>query len=77
MLQEGLAVELIFCDEIIPGTTLLFRVLADYIVLRGFPYVQNHNTNKFMFGVAHCFVTSEDREYALQRLLMLRAHPGA
>lgn len=76
-LQEDLAVKLIYCDEAIRGATTLFRVLKNYPVLKKLNYAQHPNTNKIMFGTAHCFVTPEDRKYAMKRLSTLRGEPGA
>lgn len=77
-LQEDLTVEMLYCDEIIRGPTTLFRLLRDYLVLKGFRYRQHPDTNKLTYGLAVSFFTcEEDREYALQQLKSLRAHPGA
>lgn len=76
-LQEDLAVELNYCDEVLCGAILLFRVRRDHRILKGLKYVQHPKTNKTIFRIARCFVTSADREYSLQYLSRLTGQPGA
>lgn len=63
---------LLYCDELIRGRTVLYRVLRDYLVLKHFHHERHPTTNKIMFGLVHCFLSEKDLEYAFKRLSNLR-----
>lgn len=46
--------------------TTLFRILCDYIVLKGFEYVPYPVSNRINLGIAHSFFEKSDRDYALR-----------
>lgn len=72
ILKEDIQVEILFHSEIISGPNVLFRVLRDYLVLKGVPYLRHPNTNKLSYGVANTFLDDEDKVYAFDQLKSLR-----
>lgn len=54
-LQKGPTIEFPYSEDVIRGPTTLFHVLRDYLVLKSFQYKQHLNTDKLLFGIAHCF----------------------
>lgn len=72
-LQEDLTVEPLYWADVIHGPITLFRLLRDYLVIKGFQCVQHSNINKLRFRIAFIFIDNEeDRYYAFQRLATLR-----
>lgn len=72
-LQEDLPVELLYSEDVIRAPTILFRLLRDYIVLKGFEYTQHPANNRIIYGIAFSFFDNgDDSDFALQRLASIR-----
>lgn len=68
-LQEDLSVELLYSEDVICASTILFRLLRDCLVLKGFDYTQQQANNNIIYEIAFSFFENEDdSDYALERL---------
>lgn len=68
-LKQDLTVELLYCEENIKGPILLFRLLRDYLVLKGLRYQEDPENRRIMYGLIESFLDSDtDKAYARQRL---------
>lgn len=65
-----------YCAKVIRGTTILFAVLSDYLVLIWFNYFPHPDTNKILFKIAQVFPTFEDCGSLMQRFLTVTGQPG-
>lgn len=73
-LREDLSVDLHYSEENIKGGVVLFLLLRDYLVLKGFKYVPDPENNKIMFGLIKCFLSDEDKNPA-RRMLQNSKYP--
>lgn len=82
-LQEALPVETLFQPEIISGLIILYKVIRDYLMLQGHTYNPYPGKHYKSYGVTNSFFTHpEDRDYAIESLIILRRtvtadHSGA
>lgn len=59
---------------IIREPTILFRLLKNYLDLKGFEYTQHKANNRIIYEFAFSFFfhNREDSEYSLQQLAIIR-----
>lgn len=70
--KEDPKVALLLSDDITRGPNVLVRIFRDYLVLKGFKYMQNLKSNKLTYGLVNWFIDDkEDKEFALERLATL------
>lgn len=71
-LKEDLSADLIYWDEIMRGPGSLYRIVGNYLPLIVSQYTPHLDTQIIMRGLAYCFFSDGDSEYALQRWFALK-----
>lgn len=72
-LQDEIHVGNLFNDNIFAGPTVLYRVLRDFLLIKGYKYELYPATSKLSYGGAKsCFPDPSDRDYAIFHLKALR-----
>lgn len=72
-LQDSLPVETVSHSNVISGSTRLYKVLRDYLVLQSHHYNPHPGKNYVSYGVGYSFFThQEDRDYEIECLNSLR-----
>ena len=66
-LREDLPPEVLYSNEVIKGPTMLFRILRDYLSLKGLTYSQHPMSNRISHGLVNMFyVDPSEQHLAMQ-----------
>lgn len=73
-LRQDLGAELLYSNKCIKGATTVFRILRDYLLLKGLRYVPNPENQRIIYGFYKSIYESEtDKEFAKRQLRNIRA----
>lgn len=67
-IMQDLSAQLLYCEESIKRPITIFRLLRDYLILKGFGYIYDKEKQRVMYGLVNCFLDAEvDRAYVWQK----------
>lgn len=73
-IKKSIYVEVLCTDKTLRGSIILPRLFRDFLVLKGYRFVSDPETNKIMHGFVHCFIDSDsDRAYGGKKLTTLNS----
>lgn len=69
-IKQDLSVQFLYTNKNLNRPIILFRLLREYLILKGFQYTTDSNCSLIMYRLVDCFFDSEENEiYAKQKLV--------
>ena len=73
-LQDDITADCLYYEEIINGPPLVYRLIRDYFILKGFKYRKQRNQKDIAFELSQCFFDDEDdKKFAEEQLEYIRS----